>query len=254
MSIVRQFIEQGYASRIQSFDPNICPVETAAGVMKQWMGLGAVTVYMAGAFDMPTPNHLFGLGEARLMAGALACNVDYSTLSGDTDDEIMRTVQDTAASDAVKLMITLSSDEGIRTSKAFKPEKGGGPRPIFGWDTRAYNLASYSIPRSDGTRKVMVDFITSHGENNCQACVEDCTSLDNAYVVAELQPSLVVINAASTHTVEVVLDEVKAGRLPQTTVGFTNELDDQFDDPLIGGRVSTTSIVRRINGLPPALA
>ncbi len=252
MSIVRNFIEQGYDSRIQQMDPNTCSVQTAVEVMDQWRKLGAVTVFMAGTFDIPTPNHRLGLGEARLMAGALACGIDYSKLREDTPDDVMWQVQNAAASPRVKLMVTLDTDEAVRQSKAFRPEKGDCPKPIFGWNTRAYNLASYTAPRNDGTGQSMVDFITSHGPDACKACGDDCSSVDNALMVAALQPSLVVVNAQSTDTVKTVTEEMQSGKLPNTLIGFTNEQNHQFVDDLIGGRVSGTSIVRRARGLKPS--
>src|ERR1039457_2091347 len=98
-------------------------METAAGVMDQWKKMGAVTVFMAGAFDIPTPNHRLGLGEARLMAGALACGIDYSKLYEGVSSQLICAVQAVAASDTVKLMVTLDTDEGVRSTKAFTTEK-----------------------------------------------------------------------------------------------------------------------------------
>jgi hypothetical protein len=68
-------------------------------------------------------------------------------------------------------------------------------------------------------------------------------------MVAWLHPDLVVVNAASTQTVETVIAMRDAGTIPGTAIGFTNEQDTQFVDNLVGGRVSTTAIIRRAQQL-----
>jgi hypothetical protein len=243
MSIVRNFAEQGFAERIQQFDPDVCAVETAETVMAEWNEAGKTSVFMAGTFDIPTPNHRLGLAEARLMAGSLVCGIDYGTLN-EAPEHTLGEVQQAAASGIVKLMVTLDTDEGAASAKAFRPDKGDCPRPIFCWGTRAHNLASYTVPQGNGINYNMVDFVTNHGPNACQACT-NCVSRDNALMAAVLQPSLVVVNAASVNTMETILEEKKQGRLPATMIGITNEQDHQFVDKLLGGRVSGTAVVRR---------
>lgn len=216
--------------------------------MARWTRAGAMTVFMAGVFDIPTPNHRFGLAEARLMGGALRRGIDYTSLTPDSPPELIEGVREEAASNSVKLLVSVDTDENVAQSKAFRPEKGNSPKPIFGWSTRAYNLASYTVPQKSGaTHHNTVDYVTRHGINACQAH-EECNSRDNALMVVNLQPKLVVINAASQNTVETVFDLKDRGLLPNTDIGLTNEYVHQYIDPLIGDRVSSTSIIRRAKG------
>lgn len=92
-----------------------------------------------------------------------------------------------------------------------------------------------------------MDSVTTHGINACHIH-PDCNSLDNALMVADLQPRLVVINAASEDTVDTVLNLKERGLIPYTEIGLTNEHVHQYIDPLIGDRVSSTSIIRRAKG------
>ncbi len=247
MSLVRNFVEQDYADRVQQFSGNICPIDQPRDRVSNWSRLGAMTVFMTGVFDIPTPNHRFGLAEARLMAGAICLGVDYESLTEDASDDLKRDVMNEAASDRVKLVVSVDTDESVARRKAFHPEKGNCPKPILGWPTRAYNLASYTVPRLDGSNHTMVDYVTRHGIDSCQVCVE-CPSRNIALMVVTLQPKLVVINAASVTTLRAVLSKKECGQLPDTAIGLTKEQHNQFEDELLDGRVSSTSIIRRARG------
>lgn len=106
MSIVRQFVEQGYAKRIQSLANDACPIPGAVDMMSRWSHAGAMTIFMAGVFDLPTPNHRFGLAEARLIGGAILRRIDYGSLTADSTPELIDEVWEAAASDNVKLMVS----------------------------------------------------------------------------------------------------------------------------------------------------
>jgi hypothetical protein len=248
MSIVRQFVEQGYAERIEPVAEGTCPLPEAVETMSRWSRAGAMTIFMAGVFDLPTPNHRFGLAEARLMGGAIVRGIDYSSLTADSASELIEGVWEAAASDNVKLMVSVDTDDNVARNKAFRPDKGNSPKPIFSWATRAYNLASYTVPQhGGGAYHNTVDYVTTHGLNAC--CIHpNCNSGDNALMVADLQPRLVVINAASQDTVNTVLDLKERGLIPNTEIGLTSEHVHQYTDSLIGDRVSSTSIIRRARG------
>jgi hypothetical protein len=174
--------------------------------------------------------------------------IDYASLDTDSPPEMIEGVWEEAASDSVKLMVSVDTDDHVARSKAFRPEKGNSPKPIFSWATRAYNLAAYTVPQHrGGAYHNTVDYVTTHGLNACQVH-GDCSSTDNALMVANLQPRLVVINAASQGTVDTVLDLKDRGLIPNTEIGLTNEHVHQYIDSLIGDRVSSTSIIRRARG------
>ena len=217
MSLVTNYLQKDYPDRIQEFSDDVCSVQTPAERIAAWRKEGAFTVFMAGTFDIPTPNHRLGLTEARLMGAAGLRKVAYPP-----DETRLEVVTRAAATDMVRLLVTLDTDEGARSSKGFHPSKGNCPRPIFSWPTRAMNVASYSVPRPDGAQHRMVDFITRHGPNACLACPE-CSAIDNAKMVANLQPDLVVINAASTATLDTVVAAKERGELPDTRIGITND-------------------------------
>jgi len=247
MSIVRDFIEQENTGRIQEFSSDFCTLEAVKSKKMAWDKQGIVTVFIAGVFDLPTPSHRFALIEARMVAAANSLGIDYASLESRTSNEALCQVMAKAATESVKLIISVDTDDNVIKNKAFQPEKGDCPRPIFGWETRAYNLASYVIPNGNGTSHYIADYITRHGVNSCQFCTQNkCPSRDNALMVAKLQPDLVVVNTASTKTVETILREKEKGRLPHTQIWFRDERDHHFIDDLLGGHVSTTSIVQRI--------
>src|SRR5438552_18616605 len=81
MRVVRKFVEQGYADRIQQFNDSVCSLNLARDRVATWNEQGAATVLMAGVFDLPTPSHRLSLAEGRPIAAAISLGLDYSLLA-----------------------------------------------------------------------------------------------------------------------------------------------------------------------------
>jgi hypothetical protein len=243
MGIVTGIYEADYVERIQVFSPDECSLRAPTERVRAWKDSDLTTVFMAGTFDLPTPNHRLGLAEARLMAGALACDITYEDLQDNTPEDVLELVG-WAAANLVRMTVTLDTDRTVANKKGFNDDKGACPKPLLGWKTRARNVASYTFPRPDGLYVPMVNFITAHGEDACASC-PTCLSGDNGDMVTELQPDLVVVNAASVDTLRRVLDHMETGNLQTTRLGIANEESNVHVDELLGGRVSGTAIVRR---------
>jgi hypothetical protein len=189
---------------------------------------GFVTGYTAGSFDLLTINHVIGLtGMKREIAQR-------------ADVPLSRTL----------LIVTLDTNDAIRESKSFNPDKGGCIKPILDWTTRASMLGLLMMgTEMDKNYLPLVDFITAHGPCACPACIGNrCPSWDNALTGVKIQPHFAFVNPDSTATVMTYKNAQAEGRLGSTEIVEMAESDDQFMDPLIGGPVKNSTIINRIIG------
>ena len=71
-------------------------------------------------------------------------------------------------------------------------------------------------------------------------------TLDNAVMTVKLQPDLVVVNSESLRTVADMERFKEEGLLPNTQIAIIREDENQYYDPILGGPVKTTSIIKRV--------
>lgn len=231
------FLEADFTSRFVD-NSESCPFEQSAEVMERWRSAGATTVFMAGTFDILTINHVLALAQCRLL-GALA------VLSKEGQPIELEKVQEVAASDAVRLMVTVDTDTALERSKSRRPDKGNVPKPTMGWQTRAAMVAMQSVPSAEpGQRRQAADFVTVHGPESCKFC-PSCINLSNSDMAAALNPDVVVVSAESTNTINELARHQEQGRLTDTLVVVVGAEDEGFTDPILGGLVSTTNIIKR---------
>jgi len=240
---VREMLEGDFSSRIHEISSDRCTFDIAAERMQIWNRSGFFSIFNAGTFDLLTINHIVGLAECRTL-GAMA----VLGINNIETERQMRSVHEVASSDVIRLMITLDTNRALEQSKSRRPEKGGAPKPTMDWSTRAAMLALQSIPTPDYfSRRSAVDFITRHGPDCCEVCDPSmCTNEDNALMTVELQPKMVIVNAASIETVTDIEHYMKEGLLPNTEVVLIKEEDNQYHDPILKGPVKTTTIIERI--------
>jgi len=240
---VKDIIEGDFNERIHALSSGVCTFETALDRIESWRQVGRFTVFNAGTYDMLTLNHVLGLVQCRTL-GAMSL-LGISKIETRQDQRI---VHEIAASDSIHLMVTLDTNRALEENKSRRPEKGGAPKPTLDWHSRATMLAMQSIP-SPGyeARRSAVDYITRHGPDCCDACPDrTCVNNDNALMTVKLQPHLVVVNSESRGTVTDLERYKEGGLLPDTQIAIVVEQDNQYEDPILGGGVTTTSIIRRI--------
>lgn len=238
----KEVIEGDFSRRIDSLSPDLCSFEAALQNAEAWRANGNFFVFKAGAFDVLTLNHVLALIQFRTLGAMALLGVDQIK----TDIE-QRAVHELAASEDIKLMITLGTNAGVAEGKAHDPEKGGVPKPILDWRSRAAMLALQSIPLPGyEMRRSAVDYITRHGPGCCDVCeVGSCVNENNDNMALHLRPDLVVITewqqaAGNLETYK------RQGLLPDTRLAVVREEENQYVDPLLEGPIKTTSIINRL--------
>lgn len=240
---VKDIIEGDFDERIHALSPDECAFDVALDRIESWRQVGCFSVFNAGTYDMLTLNHVLGLVQCRTLGAMSLLGINKI----ETRQE-QRVVHEVAASDSIHLMVTLDTNRALEESKSRRPEKGGAPKPTLDWLSRATMLAMQSIP-SPGyeARRSVVDYITRHGPDCCDVCVDGtCVNDDNAQMTVKLQPNLVVVNSESRGTITDLERYKEEGLLPDTQIAIVVERDNQYEDPILGGGVTTTSIIKRI--------
>ena len=240
---IKDIIEGDFDRRVHAISPHICSFESANEQMEAWRLAGRFSVFNAGTYDILTLNHILGLVQCRTL-GAMAL-LELDEIKTKQDQQV---VHDLAASDSVRLMVTLDTNRALEEGKSRRPDKGNSPKPTLDWHSRAIMLAMQSIP-SPGyeARRQAVDYITRHGPECCGVCTDgSCINEDNALMTVHLQPDLVVVNSESLKTVADMHRYKEDGKLPNTKVAVIVEEENQYLDPVLGGAVKTTSIINRV--------
>lgn len=240
---IKDIIEGDFAQRVHEVSPDICSFESASQQIEAWRLDGRFSVFNAGTYDILTLNHILGLVQCRTLGAMALLGLDKIETKKD-----QLVVHDLAASDSIHLMVTLDTNRALEEGKSRRPEKGGAPKPTLDWYSRAIMLAMQSIP-SPGyeARRGVVDYITRHGPGCCGVCQDgSCINEDNALMTVKLQPDLVVVNSESLRTVADMERFKEEGLLPNTQIAIIKEEENQYYDPILGGPVKTTSIIKRV--------
>lgn len=240
---IKDIIEGDFAQRVHEVSPDICSFDSASQQIEAWRLDGRFSVFNAGTYDILTLNHILGLVQCRTLGAMALLGLDKIETKKN-----QHVVHDLAASNSIHLMVTLDTNRALEEGKSRRPEKGGAPKPTLDWYSRAIMLAMQSIP-SPGyeARRGVVDYITRHGPGCCRVCQDGlCTNEDNALMTVKLQPDLVVINSESLRTVADMERFKEEGLLPNTQIAIIKEEENQYYDPILGGPVKTTSIIKRV--------
>ncbi len=240
---VKDIIEGDFSTRVHELNPEVCSFDTAHQKIELWREMGHFSVFNAGTYDILTLNHILGLVQCRTLGAMALLEIDEIETK-----QQQHLVHDVSASDSIHLMVTLDTNRALEEGKSRRPEKGDAPKPTLDWYNRAIMLAMQSIP-SPGyeTRRGVVDFITRHGPECCEVHTDGtCVNEDNALMTVKLQPDMVVINSESRQTVEDMEKYKSEGLLPNTRIAIIVEEENQYFDPILGGPVKTTTIIKRV--------
>jgi hypothetical protein len=211
--------------------------------MQLWKGFNKLTVFNAGAFDLLGLNHVRGLVQCRAIGAMSLLGIEKVEDEGD-----YQAVHRVAASDQIRLMVTVDTNSALEDGKSRRPDKGNAPKPTLDWSTRAAMLAVQSIPMPGYEYRVnLVDCITRHGPGCCGVCTAGaCTNEDNALMAVALQPDLVIVNTGSRQTIDDLTSCKQDGLLPNTELVAIDERVEAYSDSVLGGIVSTTAIIKRV--------
>ena len=118
---------------------------------------GAYTALVDGAFDVPHDNHEWYLRHCRLLAAKQMLK-ESDTLP--TTDALRSAI----ASPNLRLIVTVDADAKVAAKKGGKAEKGGIPRPVYPWESRAHRLAGYHFSDASGINRHTIDYVTVEGD------------------------------------------------------------------------------------------
>jgi hypothetical protein len=215
-----------------------CESDHAVAQVSAWKAAGFHTVAVTGGFDLFTLNHVRGLVQARILAAAYLLGIEPGLPLGEAG---VTTLLDLASSQQLKLLVSIDTNEAVKAAKGNNPSKGDAERPFLSWTTRAELVSSLAMPSDTGIARRLVDAVTAHGHGACP--VHDrCLVQEDGYEVFQLGPDVTVMK-----------DEYDAGNRPRrydaANVVLFSERKGAFTDPVLGGVVSTTSLINRIKGV-----
>jgi len=237
-------MEGDFADRLTVTGANSdCSFEQAERKMKLWKRQGRFTVFSFGGFDILTPNHIRGLIQSRAIGAMCMLGIeDVRT------EEQYRQVHELAASDEIRLLVSIDTNRTLEEGKSRNPNKGGAPKPTLDWRTRATMVAAQSMP-SPGykQRSNLADFITRQGWECCDSCKSvPCPSEWHTNIISGLEPNLVVVRDDLLSTISYLGERKVGGLLANTEVGLINEHEGAYTDPVLADVISTTAMIRHI--------
>jgi len=205
----------------------ICSMPETIKQINKWEKQGSIIVFVAGVFDILHLNHLQALEYYRLLGAK------YYIQKNNLKDV---SIVDVAASQKVRLVISLDSDLRVSTDKSSKEIK----RPILSWHSRALMLLKQSMQASNDTNYSLVDFIIRHGDDTCSS--KHCAHDDNITIAETIKPDLMIINNKSTNSIELAK---KSDKLNGMDIVVIDENNLFINDSLLDGPIKTTSILER---------
>lgn len=97
---------------------------------------GSDIALVAGGFDVPHDCHEWYLRHCLMQA-----TIKTLESRGDTVDD--EKIMDAMASGKVRLIVSIDSDKALDARKGSQKNKGGIPRPVYPWASRAQRIAGY---------------------------------------------------------------------------------------------------------------
>lgn len=199
--------ESDLNGRIFKSDLPLCDINDLYRRVNEWRKAGDVVVFTAGVFDIFTLNHLLGLYHYKMLGG------NHS-----------------------RLVVSIDSDKRVHDSKTFCEDKGNVVKPILSWENRSLMVAKQSF----NNKEVLADIIIRHGTDTCSGM--RCPHDDNVDIAKYISPDIIVVANTSLDTIK-RLEEDPAMQRKMLVI---NEEDLSYSDLHIGGKISTSQIIKRI--------
>ncbi len=244
-STIKSIFEHSLRRRIHDTKSGICMIDQLHETTKQWQEKGSVVLFTAGVFDLLHATHLLALTHYRLLGA-----YEYLLRKGITKPTV-RQLHSVAASDAVRLIISVDTDKRVARDKSFLTSKGNSPKPIVSWENRVLLLATQQISGRHDTARPLIDFITKHGDDADICNSKDCPHTDNAYIARALEPDLVIVNKDSSKTLALLQQCSDAS---PTKIVVIDESRLAYSDNLLGGPLKSSSMIKRAKlAITPAI-
>lgn len=212
---------------------------------QQWRDEGALTVFTSGVYDMLHLDHAGYLLHTKATGAAeyykrQGFQPEWETVESQKQEAFTNRA---LSSGVLKLIVSVDGDQSVSTRKGFTAEKGGGPRPICSWETRALTVASQSFidPIEDHRLLPTVDAVTIHGPQDFETEHPHASLMS---LVEQLQPDVWAIFGESQD----ILDEAPTHK-SLGSIALRCIMDGQgthyYEDRFMG-KISTTKIIKRI--------
>jgi len=234
-SPVNELLNDNFNSLINT--ENECTYEHARNKIRIWRAMGFYAVATAGAYDVLGVNHIRGLVQCRILGAMDLLGINEIKHGTKEALEVYRI----AASDKIKLFVSIDTNLAISENKSRVAEKGNSIKPILDWQTRAMMVANQSMPIPNSSyRRNAVDYITKHGPEACLKCDSGtCVHEDNNFSISLLGPNLTVVKSGTA-------TEKLLNNHPELNIAVINESDGAYIDSLLEDSISTTSMIKRI--------
>lgn len=240
--------QQRFREKLFNPDQNPNATDELTSLRNRWADEGATVIYTTGLFDLLHMDHAGYLLHTKAVGAAthFDSTVERDGWEGLTHNERLDYTEWALGSGVLKLIVSVDGDKSASAKKSGKPEKGGGPRPIYSWETRALMVAglSYINPISPKNELLpTADAVTIHGAHD----FPDSVVHYNHFTVAEtLKPDTWAIFGESVDIIE------QAPQIPELGSVALHCIQDgagthYYEDGFIG-KMSTTNIVKRITG------
>lgn len=252
--LMREILEDHYAPML--FDPLTDPEATerltdVVGAWKNEFDPPVTSVLTAGVYDLLHLDHTGYLLHTKSTGAQVHFDRYYAevgntweTLDPSTQEKMVRQF---LSSGELRLIVTVDGDTSVRASKGFNPEKGGGERPIFSWDTRVRMIANLMQPCHTPDRlpafRPVVDAITMHGPHDFD---EDSPHHRPVQLATALQPDVWAIYGEAQDTLRDASMCEAIGEVALKCIPLL-EGTTYFEDKFVG-KFSTTKIIQRARG------
>jgi hypothetical protein len=206
-------------------------------VRSNWENNPVKTVLTSGVYDLLHIDHTGYLLHTKAAGAPLHYERFYQ--KGEESWELKM--------EELRLIVSVDGDMSVRVHKGFKPEKGGGDRPVFSWQTRARMVAGLTYPVMNGqhlSHYSIADAVTIHGPDDFP---DGDTHHDLLALATALQPDVWAIYGESEDLLTTAPVHEHLGGVTLRCIMDGPE-NHYFSDELIGGKFSTTKIVHRIAG------
>lgn len=207
-----------------------------------------VVVMTSGVYDLLHHDHKGYLLHTKLTGLPVLYEKLHGTLWHTLNqDQQVKFAHKALMNDALKLVVSVDGDESVANRKGGVTEKGGAPRPITGWETRAKSVADVTVPLSTSSnswvRKPVADAVTIHGPEDFP---QGHINYSLISLAEHIQPDAWAIYEESQDILSEVPYHPSLGGIALKCIPYKPGVT-YFADPIIG-RFSTTSIVKRATG------
>lgn len=203
---IKSMFESDTIGRIIPSNNDKCNINTLISRVEKWKKEGYKIVFTAGVFDIFTINHLLALYH-------------YKSFGGEK----------------CKFIVSIDTDKRVSNTKSKTINGEILSKPVISWNNRALMIAKQYY----FSKEPLVDLIVQHGYDTCSG--QKCPHDDNVFITKKILPDFVVVTSKSEDTINGIKSDPK---LTDKLI-IIDEDKLAYKDSLLGGEISTSSIIQR---------